>query len=78
MITHSSGDFIVKNICNHRLEIILSFLQACFVITQSSGDFIVKNISNHRLYTLQICKIGVVVNFNALFNCYAVKLSVAV
>ena len=59
-------------------EIILSFLQACFVITHSSGDFIVKNICNHRLYTLQICKIGVVVNFNALFNCYAVKLSVAV
>ena len=42
-----------------------------------SGDFIVKNILNHRLYTLQIFKFGVVVNFNALFNCYAVKLSVA-
>ena len=58
-------------------EIILSSLQDCFVITHLSGDFIVKNILNHRLYTLQIFKFGVVVNFNALFNCYAVKLSVA-
>ena len=54
----------------------LSSLQDCFVITHLSGD-IVKNILNHRLYTLQICKLGVVVNFNALFNCCAVILSVA-
>ena len=40
-------------------------------------DFTVKNILNHRLYTLQICKLDVVVNLNALFNCYAVILSVA-
>ena len=44
------------------------------MITHSSGDFIIKNIRNHRLYTLQICMIGVAVNFkvqllrrNALF-----------
>ena len=48
----------------------MSSLQACFVITHSSGDFIVKNIRNHQLYTLQIRVMGVVVNLNALFNCY--------
>ena len=31
-------------------------------------DFTVKNILKHRLYTLQICKLDVVINFNDLFN----------
>ena len=56
-------------------ETILSSLQACFVVTHLSGDFIVKNIRNHRcIYNLQICIIGVAVNLNVSFNCYAVTL----
>ena len=43
-------------------------------MTHSSGDFIVKNIRNHRLCTLRIGMIGLTVNLNALFSCYAVTL----
>ena len=53
----------------------LSSLQAYFVIPDPSGDFIVKNNCNHHLiFTLQICIIGMAINYSALLNCYAVTL----